>query len=261
MQSRHCVPGGGAGRRESQGSGLTTGRSPSLRGALAPYPADLPASARARLEKEAGGPPGLRRLGFGRQRGAAEASPRLCGQPGSGKVFPSSQQRRPRSPPRGEQPAARAPAPPPPAARSGRRARSLARSRGAGPAPGAKPQLTQAARKAEATPLRPLRSAAAPTPRRAAGGSLPGAPEGAVCAGPARTQAIEPSRPPALHPLPPGPTAGSQGVCTGPEAPAPPRGPRSPRALPRSPQRRGRGAGGHAPHEYERAHAPAPRAG
>ncbi|XDA82058.1 hypothetical protein R6Z07F_011979 [Ovis aries] len=99
-------------------------------GSSPPYPADLPASASARLEKEAGGPPGLRRLGFGRQRGAAEASPRLCGQPGSRKVFPSSQQRRPRSPPRGEQPAARAPAPPPPAARSGRRARSLS---GSGP--------------------------------------------------------------------------------------------------------------------------------
>lgn len=38
VQSRHCVPGGGAGRREPQGSGLAAGRSPSLRGVLAPLP-------------------------------------------------------------------------------------------------------------------------------------------------------------------------------------------------------------------------------
>lgn len=91
----------------------------------------------------------------------------MCRKPGSGKVFQSSQQRLPRSPPPGEQTAASTPASPPPplpllppAARSGR----LARSREAGRAPGGqalllgrKPQLTQAARKAEAARLRPLR--------------------------------------------------------------------------------------------------------
>lgn len=135
-----------------------------------PSPTRFPlASALARFVREAASPPGLRRLGSGRGWGATEASPRICGKPGSGKVFQSSQQRLPRSPPPGEQTAASTPASPPPppplplllpAARSGR----LACSREAGRAPGGqalllgqKPQLTQAAWKAEAVPLRPLR--------------------------------------------------------------------------------------------------------
>lgn len=127
------------------------------------YPRFPCASAPARFGKEAGSPPRLRRLGFGREWGAAEASPRICGKPGSRKVFQSSQQRLPRSPPRGEQTAASAPASPPPlppAERSGRLARGKRAELPAGRQallPGQKPQLTQAARKAEAAPLRPLR--------------------------------------------------------------------------------------------------------
>lgn len=106
----------------------------------------FPSSAPARFGKEAGSPLRLRRLGFGRGWGAAEASPRICGQLGSGKVFQSSQQRLPRSPLPGKQTAASAPASPPPllppAARSGRLAHSLAGSgpgsRRAGPPTGAK---------------------------------------------------------------------------------------------------------------------------
>ncbi|KAK1337265.1 hypothetical protein QTO34_001890 [Cnephaeus nilssonii] len=87
------------------------------------------AAAQARFGKETESPPRLRRLGFGRRWGAADAFPRNCGEPGSGKVFQSSQQRLPGSPPLGEQTAASAPASPPPlpllppAARSGRLAR------------------------------------------------------------------------------------------------------------------------------------------
>ncbi|KAB1254129.1 LINE-1 retrotransposable element ORF2 protein [Camelus dromedarius] len=68
----------------------------------------FPCSVPARFGKEAGSPPRLRRFGFERGWGAAEASPRICGQPGSGKVFQISQQRLPRSPPPGEQTAASA---------------------------------------------------------------------------------------------------------------------------------------------------------
>lgn len=131
-----------------------------------PSPPIFPRLCPMRFGKEAGSPPRLRRRGFGRGWGTAEASPRICGKPGSGKVFQSSQQRLPRSPPPGEQTTASTPASPqpplpllPPAARSER----LASSREAGRAPGGqvlllgrKPQLTQAARRAEAAPLRPL---------------------------------------------------------------------------------------------------------
>lgn len=220
MQSRHCVPGGGAGRREPQGSGLAAGRSPSLRGVLAPLPRRPP---RLRLGAVGEGSRGPSRAPHS-DLGGSGARPRLplasAASPAPGKFsqVPSSagpgrlrgaSSRRPARQPRRRQP--RAPGD------------ALARSRGAGPAPGAKPQLTQAARKAEAAPLRPLRSAAAPTPRRAARGSLPRAPEGAVCAGPARPRATEPSCPLALRPLPPGPNARRWGVSTGPTTRAAPR--------------------------------------
>lgn len=45
------------------------------------------ASALALFGKKAGRPPRLCRLGSRRGWGAAEASPRICGKPGSGKVF------------------------------------------------------------------------------------------------------------------------------------------------------------------------------
>ncbi|CAM9451189.1 unnamed protein product [Rangifer tarandus platyrhynchus] len=225
-----------------------------------PHPAGFSASAPERLEKEAGGPPELRRLRFGRRRGAAEASPRLCGQPGSGKVFPSSQQRRPRSPPRGEQPAARAPAPPPPppAARSGRRDCSLS-----GSGPGARGEAAADAGGSEGgsrpAQTAPQRRGGSPrlTAPSARGSGLRGA------RAPPRNGAFTS---PCAPPAPAGPERPQVGVCTGPKAPAPPRAPRSPRALPRppppaAPSAGGRGAGGHAPHEYERTHAPAPRAG
>lgn len=147
---------------------------------ISAYPSQSPSRAPACLPPSPGFPSPLLLCGLERKLRALQGSaariwegvgrgqgfPSICGKPGSGKVFQSSQQRLPRSPPPGEQTAARAPASPPPpplpllspAARSGR----LARSREAGRAPGGqallgrKPQLTQAARKAEAAPVRPL---------------------------------------------------------------------------------------------------------
>lgn len=165
MQSRHCA-GAGGWRSPPRLCKLFPKASAEPSGARHPLPLLPHASALAWSVKEAGSPPRLHGLGFGKGWRAAEAFPRICGKSGSGKVLQSSQQRLPRSPLRGEQTAASAPVSPPPAQSSG-----LARSLGAARAPGGqallpgrKPQLTQAARKAEATrPNCPGRTTA-PTP-------------------------------------------------------------------------------------------------
>ncbi|XP_042550543.1 basic proline-rich protein-like [Dipodomys spectabilis] len=165
VPARHCDPGAGAASQPTSISLVSRARSATL---ARPPPAAPGAVWKGSWEP--GEAPHT--LQFGRRRWrAAEAFPRSCGKPGSGKsFFQSSQQRLPRSPPPGEPtPTARTPAPPPPppplpppAPRSGA-ARALPSSRAVLPAGrpallrGRKPQLTQAARKAEAAPLRPLR--------------------------------------------------------------------------------------------------------
>ncbi|XP_043335599.1 translation initiation factor IF-2-like [Cervus canadensis] len=259
VQSRHCVPGGGAGGRAPGLRPLPRPRAEPARGPRPPIPPASPPPPRRGWKRKLGALPGSADsdLGGGGARprlplaSAANPAPGKFSQvpssAGPGRLRGASSRRPARQPRRRRQP----PAP----------GDALARSRGAGPAPGAKPQLTQGARKAEAAPLRPLRSAAAPTPRRVARGSLPRAPEGAVCAESARPRATETLRPPALRPLPPGPNARRWGSAPArhPRRPAR-RGAPGPFLVPPA-QRRGRGAGGHAPHEYERTHAPAPRAG
>jgi hypothetical protein len=190
VQSRHCGRAAGRGRVSkptsisachSQGLSRAQACPPPTTHRPLPHPSLFPRdSTLARFGKEAGSSLRLRRLGFGRGWRKAEAFPRICGKPGSGKVLQSSQQRLPRSPPPSEQTAASTPASPPPpplpppAERSGRLAHSLARSREAGRAPGwqalllgRKPQLTQAARKAEAALSG---STSAPTPGTRTGG-------------------------------------------------------------------------------------------
>lgn len=151
------------------------------------------ASALALFGKKAGRPPRLCRLGSRRGWGAAEASPRICGKPGSGKVF----QKFPAAPAQvasagradSGKPASLAAAAAASAATAASSAlwaaRSLAGSgpdsRRAGPPPGAKAAADAGGSEGGSCPLRPLRQrrgaytwgpdgwAQAPGPRRSRG--------------------------------------------------------------------------------------------
>ncbi|XP_070341660.1 collagen alpha-1(I) chain-like [Equus asinus] len=229
--------------------------------AAAPSPRLLLASALAWFGEEAGSPRGS--AGSGRGWGAAEASPPVCGKPGSGKVFqvPSSA-----CPGRLGRPSRRGQARQPP--RRHRR-QQRARSRQAGRAPGGQPllpgrepQLTQAARKAEAAPLRPLGQprgaytwspdgrAQAPGPRRPRGRSTRGA------AGVPEQRTL-PSSSRALPALPLGPCSGRRGsaldppnVYAGLRVPDPQALPSSSQYSPSTPTRRGVAWLATPPHEY-----------
>lgn len=165
VQSRHCAGAGGWRSPRCLGKSFPKSRL-SPRGARRPPPlaSRTPLLWRG-LERTLGAPPRLHGLGFGKGWRAAEAFPRVCSKSGSGKVFQSSQQRLPRSPLRGEETAASAPVSSPPAQSSG-----LARweppgfPAGRPSSPGRKPQLTQAAPKAEAARPNCSSRTAAPTP-------------------------------------------------------------------------------------------------
>lgn len=272
MQSRHCGPGRGAGSRVRP--------SP---------PAPLPALPKARA-----GPQRARRplpsvsprrspgaVWEGNREPSEAPQTRIWEGVGRGRGFPSKLRRAWLRESFSKFPAAPAPVASAGRADGGQRARPAAasaapaassalwtaRSREAGRAPGGqallrgrKPQLTQAARKAEAAPLRPLGQ------RRGAYTWGPGeraeAPEGAVRAkGPGRPRATDTSK---FFPAPsptcsPNPGLPGAGVCAGfPDVdavlriPGPPFNllvpPRTPPT--QQPEGKGRDSGGHARHEY-----------
>lgn len=165
MRSRHCAGAGGWRSPQRLGKPFPT---PGLRPRECPPPSP-PASPTplpwCGLERALGASPRLHGLGFGKGWRAAEAFPRVCGKSGSGKVFQSSQQRLPRSPLRGEETAASAPVSPPPAQSSGLACWERPGFPAGRPSsPGRKPQLTQAAPKAEAARPNCSGRTAAPTP-------------------------------------------------------------------------------------------------
>lgn len=164
MHSCHCAGAGGWGSpRVSASPSRSLSTSPGMPGVLSPrFPTPLPP---ARSGKEVGSPPRLHGLGSGKGWRAAEAFPRVCGKSGSGKVSQSSQQRRPRTPLLGEETAVSVPVLPPPAQRPGLACWERPGLPAGRPSSRAeKPQLTQAARKAEAVRPNCPGRAAAPTP-------------------------------------------------------------------------------------------------